>query len=218
MPAVKAFMPAVKAFIFLSFALTMWLPAVAVAQAPPRPAPTAPRATPEAAPKPAQQGSQPEAARPPVGTEPEATTATYGDWLLRCQRVAAANAAAHRVCDVARSVQAQGQQNPIMQLSIGPGGPKEMKLTLVAPVNISFPSVARVAVDEKDPQLAELTWRRCVPGGCFAELEIKDDLIKRWRAQEAAGVVKIVDAAGREIGIPFSFRGFAQALDALLKS
>jgi invasion protein IalB len=214
-------MPAVKAFVSLSLALAVWLPAVAVAQAPPRPAPTgpAPRATPEAAPKPTAQGSQPETARPPVGTEPEATTATYGDWLLRCQRVAAANAAAHRVCDVAQSVQAQGQQNPIMQRSIGPGGPKEpMKLTLVAPVNISFPSVARVAVDEKDPQPAELVWRRCVPGGCFAEVEIKDDLIKRWRAQEAASVVKIVDAARREIAIPFSFRGFAQALDALLKS
>jgi invasion protein IalB len=93
-----------------------------------------------------------------------------------------------------------------------------MKLTIVAPVNVSFPSVARLAIDEKDLQPAELIWRRCLPGGCFAELEIKDELLKRWRALVAGGLVQIVDAAGREIAIPFSFRGFAQALDALLKS
>jgi hypothetical protein len=54
-------------------------------------------------------------------------------------------------------VQAQGQQNPILQISIAPAAGKEpMKLTILAPVNVSFPSVARMAVDEKDAQAAEL--------------------------------------------------------------
>jgi invasion protein IalB len=137
---------------------------------------------------------------------------------LRCQRIAAASST-QQVCEVTQTVQAQGQQNPILQLSIGLLRAKEpMKLTIVAPVNVSFPSVARLAIDEKDLQPAELIWRRCLPGGCFAELEIKDELLKRWRALVAGGLVQIVDAAGREIAIPFSFRGFAQALDALLKS
>jgi invasion protein IalB len=207
----------------LSVVLTLTCPSIVYAQAPAaRQPPSAAGAAPQRAP--AEGGSAQSPARPspaattPVGPEPQATTATYGDWLLRCQRVVAP-APTHQVCDVTQTVQAQGQQGPILQLTFGPPAPKEpMKLAIVAPVNVSFPSAAKVGVDEKDPQPAELTWRRCVPGGCLAEAEIKDDLMKRWRAQAGGGVVYIVDATGREIAIPFSFRGFAQALDALLKS
>jgi invasion protein IalB len=201
----------------LSVILTLAFANLVAAQAP---APRQPPATPGApqggpAQSPAKPAPSPGA---PVGPEPQATTATYGDWLLRCQRVAASGPT-HQVCDVTQTVQAQGQQGPILQLTFGPPAPKEpMKLAIVAPVNVSFPSVARVGIDEKDTQPAELIWRRCVPGGCLAELEIRDELLKRWRAQVGGGTVQIVDATGRELAIPFSFRGFAQALDALLKS
>jgi invasion protein IalB len=170
----------------LSAVLMLVLPNVATAQAPaPRQPPTAPGAAQQRGPaesgpaqSPARQAPTPAA---PVGPEPQATTATYGDWLLRCQRVTTTGPV-HQVCDVTQTVQAQGQQNPILQITVGAPAPKEpMKLAILAPVNVSFPSVARVAVDEKDAQPAELTWRRCVPGGCVAELEVKDELLKRWR-------------------------------------
>jgi invasion protein IalB len=216
--------------ILPSVALAMMLPKIACAQAAAGQTPAAPTAvsprTPTGA---AQQAAAPakptapilptDATRPtPVGAEPEATTASYGDWLLRCQRITTVGAA-QQVCDVTQTVQAQGQQNPLLQLSFGQPVAKEpLKLTIYAPVNVSFPSVARLAIDEKDVQPAELIWRRCQPGGCVADLEIKEELLKRWRAQVGGGVVKIVDATGREIAIPFSFRGLAQALDALLRS
>jgi invasion protein IalB len=216
-------MIAVRILMFLSIVLAIGIPKVTSAQAPARQAPAVPPNQPAAKQAPAPAGATPnapaDAARPaPVGAEPETTTASYGDWLLRCQRVTV-TAASQRVCGIVQTVQAQGQQNPILQISIAPPAAKEpMKLTVLAPVNISFPSVARMGVDDKDAQPAELTWHRCVPAGCVAESELKDELVKRWRAQTGGGVVQIVDAAGRDVGIPFSFRGFAQALDALLKS
>jgi invasion protein IalB len=216
-------MTAVRALAYLSIVLALWVPKIASAQAPARQAPAVQPNQPAAKQAPAPVGAAPsapaEAARPaPVSAEPETTTASYGDWLLRCQRVAAATPS-QRVCGVLQTVQAQGQQNPILQISIAPAAGKEpMKLTILAPVNVSFPSVARVGVDEKDAQAAELTWHRCVPAGCVAESELKDELLKRWRAQTGGGVVQIVDSIGHDVGIPFSFRGFAQALDALLKS
>jgi invasion protein IalB len=76
----------------------------------------------------------------------------------------------------------------------------------------------RVAADDKDPQPLELSWRRCVPGGCFAETELKDDVLKRYRAQTANGKMQFKDAAGREVPLPFSFRGLPQALDGLAKA
>ena len=76
----------------------------------------------------------------------------------------------------------------------------------------------RLAIDDKDTLPADLSWRRCLPGGCFADIEIKDDLLQRWRSQSAQGIIKFKDSAGRDVTLPFSFRGFAQALDALAKS
>jgi invasion protein IalB len=218
-----------KALSFLSVVFVLLIPKIACAQAPAGHTPAGPTVSPgtsagavhqtPAHAKPTAPVLPTDATRPtPVGTEPEATTATYGDWLLRCQRIATVGAP-QQVCDVTQTVQAQGQQNPLLQLSFGHPIPKEpMKLTIYAPVNVSFPSVARLAIDEKDVQPAELTWRRCQPGGCVADLEIKDELLKHWRAQVGGGVIKIMDATGREIAIPFSFRGLAQALDALLKN
>jgi invasion protein IalB len=88
--------------------------------------------------KPAPGGAAPnapaEANRPaPVSAEPETTTASYGDWLLRCQR-AAGGASSPRVCGIVQTVQAQGQQNPIMQISIAAPAAKEpMKLRFSPP-------------------------------------------------------------------------------------
>ena len=223
-------MHAQRTLILLSVAVAMLLPKIAFAQTavgrtPADPTGVSPR-TPNGAAQQAPAPAKPtvpilptDATRPtPVGAEPEATTASYGDWLLRCQRITTVGAA-QQVCDVTQTVQAQGQQNPLLQLSFGQPVAKEpIKLTIYAPVNVSFPSVARLAIDDKDMQPAELMWRRCQPGGCVADLEIKEELLKRWRAQFGGGVVKIVDATGREIAIPFSFRGLAQALDALLRS
>jgi invasion protein IalB len=219
-----------KILSYLSIALVLLFPKMTSAQAPAGQAPTsanraAPRAPAGAAAQQAPAPTKPTAplstsdvVRPaPVGGEPEATTASYGDWVLRCQRVTTGGTA-QSVCDVSQTVQAQGQQNPLLQLIFGQTVLKEpMKLTIYVPVDVSFPSVARLAIDEKDAPTAELIWRRCQPAACVADLEIKDEPMKRWRAQVGRGIIKIVDAAGREIGIPFSFRGLAQALDALAK-
>jgi invasion protein IalB len=139
-------MGAGKALSFLSIVLAILLPTVAIAQTPATPngaSPRAPAGLAQPAPaKPTAPISHAEAARPDqIGAEPEATTATYGDWIVRCQRTAA-ESGTQRLCDVGQIVLAQ--QNPILQLSIGPPTPKgPIKLTIVVPVNVSFPSVAR---------------------------------------------------------------------------
>jgi invasion protein IalB len=155
---------------------------------------------------------------PPVGADPQSTTANYGDWVVRCQRIGDA-ATGPRVCEVAQIIQMQGGQGPVAQIAIGRVAASDpLRLTLVLPPNVSFPSSPRMAVDDKDTRPADLTWRRCLPGGCFADVEFKDDLAQHWRSQSAQGAIKFKDSGGRDIALPFSFRGFSQALDALAKS
>jgi invasion protein IalB len=56
----------------------------------------------------------------PVGAEPATTTATYGDWVLRCQRIGEPGKEL-KVCEIVQTVQSaqQGQQRPVAQLAFG---------------------------------------------------------------------------------------------------
>ncbi len=157
-------------------------------------------------------------AAPAVGSDPQSTSATYGDWVLRCSRNGDAPTAP-RVCEIVQSFQIQGQQGLYAQLAIGRVSPKDpLKITVVMQPNVSFPSSIKLSIDEKDTQPIDLGWRRCLPGGCFADAEVKDDDLKRWKTQTGNGRLLFKDGAGRDVPLPFSFRGLPQALDGLAKS
>lgn len=154
---------------------------------------------------------------PTVPAEPLMTTATFGDWQMRCQRVADAGKT-RKLCEISQSMQVQGQTAPIAQVAIGrvqAGDP--LLMTVVLPTDISFPSSVRIMANEKDTQPFEVSWRRCVPNRCIAETAVKDDVLKRWRALTESGRISFKDSAGRDLALPISFRGLPQALDALLR-
>ncbi len=161
------------------------------------------------------QAAESKEAPPPVGAEPQNTSATYGDWILRCAR----GQDNVKVCELDQPFQAQGQQGLYAQLIISRGTAKGSFRALfeVAP-NLSFPSSVKLGVDEKDPAPIDLTWRRCLPGpGCFADADVKEDVVKKWRAEAGPGRITFKDSAGHDVPIAFSFRGLPQALDALAK-
>jgi invasion protein IalB len=176
--------------------------AVKPGSAAPAPAATAPAAASSAAPS--------------VPTEPSTTTASFGDWVLRCQRLGDGEAGS-RICEVAQAMQAQGQKTPFVQIAIGrPAAGEPLRVTLVLLPDLSFPSSAQVVGDGNGPVL-DLPWRRCLPGGCFADAVARDDVLKRWRGLTEPGRIVVKSASGREVAIPLSFRGLAPALDALAK-
>src|SRR5690242_8166696 len=100
-------------------------PAPAQHQAPATPAP-APQA--QAAPAPAPAA---------VDQNPQRTTASYGDWVVRCETLA--GPPPQKNCDMEQLAQVQGQANPISRVAI-PVPPKgePAKLYVQLPVNVSF--------------------------------------------------------------------------------
>lgn len=161
--------------------------------------------------------SPPAPAAAAVPTEPSSTTASFGDWTLRCQRIADAGKTM-RICEVAQVLQAQGQQAPIAQIALGRlANGEPVRVTAVMPVSVSFPSSVQITMGEKDAKPVELPWRRCLPTGCFAETAPGDDLLKQWRKASEPGRILFRDAAGRDLALPLSARGLDQALDALAK-
>lgn len=162
---------------------------------------------------PAKPAAQPE----PVSSEPETTTATYGVWTLRCTHRREGDTT-QRICEVEQSVVPQGQQNPIAQIGFGRLSPKDdMHITVILPTNITFQTAPRVTAEDKDPGV-ELTWRRCVPGGCVADAVMKEDTLRAWHSVAAdTGRLLFVNATGQNVAVEFSFRGFGQAMDAFAK-
>ncbi|WP_238232875.1 invasion associated locus B family protein [Methylobacterium thuringiense] len=154
---------------------------------------------------------------PAVPSEPGTTSASYGDWVMRCQRGGTAEKPV-RVCEVAQSMQVQGQAQPIAQIAVGRvGAGQPLQITALLPPNVVFPSSVRVLMDEKDTTGIELAWRRCLPGACVADATVKEEGLRRWRGVTEPGRIAFKNAGGQDVAIPLSFRGLAQALDALAK-
>lgn len=153
----------------------------------------------------------------PVGADPASTSATYGDWVLRCQRVGEGDKT-QRLCEVVQSIQVQGQQQPIAQIALGRVAASDpLKITVALPNNISLPGSVTMGMGEKDAAPTPLAWRRCLPGACIADAVPSGDVLKAYRAATEPGRLAFKDAAARDVALPFSFRGLAQALDALAK-
>jgi invasion protein IalB len=91
------------------------------------------------------------------------------------------------------------------------------RLIVQLPTNISMAANVRIQTSDSDPGIAA-PFARCIPSGCFADFDLKDDVIKKFRAGSGtAGRVSFKDAGEHEIAVPLSFNGFGQAFDALAK-
>lgn len=186
----------------LTIVALSFLAGSALAQAP-RPAPAQQRPTAQAQTAPA----------PGAVSQPDNTTATYGDWVMRCQQSVAA-----RVCEIVQTLEQQGQRGPIALVAIGrPIKDEPIKLVIQVPSNLSLGDKAGVRVIVADKDEATAIFQRCLPGGCFAEASLSDEALKRWRGFGEAGQMRYLDAAKREVALPLSFRGFAAATEALLR-
>jgi invasion protein IalB len=160
-----------------------------------------------------------EDAKPPVSANPGATTASYGDWILRCQRVGEGDKA-QKICEIVQSILAAPEGKPkqtVSQLAFGRiKSTDPWRVTAHVPVNILFPSVVKFAADEKVKPM-ELPWRRCIPSGCFADAPMSDAQFWALGKQTEKGFLEFTDAINRPVKFPVSFRGFAQAVEALAK-
>ena len=146
---------------------------------------------------------------------PQRTTATFDDWTVRCETHA--GTPPQKSCEMVQTTQVQGQANPVTQIAIGrtaKGAP--LKIVFQVPINVWLPAGVRLVYADKEPPLAT-TFQRCVPSGCFAEAELKDDLVRKLRTLTENGKLEFKDAAQRDAALPVSFKGFTPAFDTMAK-
>jgi invasion protein IalB len=163
----------------------------------------------QAAPKPGTMPLPPAAAAP--APAPDRTTASFGDWVLRCDRRADVTPP-QRFCELGQTVQRQGEAGPQAQLAVGRILPTDpIRITLLLPINVAFDKGPKLTGDTTSLDLA---WVRCLPTGCFANGIVSDDVLRKLRTIKDAGRIEYRDGTGREVALPISFRGFGEALDA----
>ncbi|WP_210161387.1 invasion associated locus B family protein [Bradyrhizobium sp. STM 3843] len=152
---------------------------------------------------------------PAQGNVPQSTTATYADWVVQC--LTHAGTPPEKMCEMAQLTQLQGKNVPFSRIAVGhPAKDHPIKLIVQLPVNASFATAVRIQTTDSDPGLTA-PFARCVPGGCFAEFDLKEDTLKKLRAASGVGKLSFAEAGGQVVAVPLSFNGFAQAYEALLK-
>jgi invasion protein IalB len=169
----------------------------------------------------AQSAPRPASAAPPSATtssEPDQTTANYGDWALRCVRTGE-GAAATRACEVLQALSVKGQQQPLARVAFGsPDKAEALRLTLMIAPAVSLEEVPRLILGAKGTAPAmSLAWRRCLPAGCFADGALTPAVLKQLRQKDEPMEMTLKDATGKPFTLSISTRGLPQALDALAK-
>lgn len=172
------------------------------------------------APAGAQQRPATPAARPapsatpaaPTPSTPERTSATYGDWVLRCEMRTAP--ATGRGCELLQSLQDQRNQ-PVAQFALGRLQRNDpARLVILIPSNITIAVPMRINLDDGAAPIP-VTLKACGPRGCVADTELSAAVLTRMRARETQGRLEYHNALNAEVALPFSTRGLGQALDAL---
>ena len=128
-----------------------------------------------------------------VSNDPQLTTATFGDWIERCQRIATGS----KLCEVVETVQVEGQNAPLAQLAVGRAdreGP--LRLTVVLPVNVSFPDAPKLRLGGG---VFDLSWRRCFPGGCIADAPLSETDVATLRVTADPGEIEFKTASGQSL-------------------
>lgn len=156
-------------------------------------------------------------APPPAAPLPDRTTASFGDWILRCDRRVDVTPA-QRLCELAQTIQRAGDAGPQAQIALGRLAPADpIRFTALLPINIALQNGPKVTVEGTDRQSFDLTWVRCIASGCFANAAMGDDVLRKLRAQKEPGRLEYKDGAGRDVVLPISFGGFSQAFEAFVR-
>ena len=143
---------------------------------------------------------------------PQRTSATYGDWTVRCVLNGKT-----KTCEMIQAMQIKGRSQPITQIAIGhPTKNDPLTMVFEVPTNVWLPDGVKLSTDSKKVDVSA-TFNRCVPGACFAKTDIDANEIKQLSHLKKNGKLQFKDARKQQIAIPVSFKGFGDAYDALQK-
>src|SRR5262245_22833198 len=139
-----------------------------------------------------------------------AIRSVHGDWQIRCEMPPGAQA---EQCALFQSVVAEDRANVgITVLILKTADQKSRLMRIQAPLGVLLPAGLGLKIDQVDVGRAGFV--RCLPKGCYAEVVMDDELIKKLRSGTTATFF-IFQTPEEGIGFPMSLKGFGPGYDKL---
>ena len=134
----------------------------------------------------------------------------HDDWQIRCETPPGAQA---EQCALFQSVVAEDRANVgITVLVLKDRGPEITPDARPGPTRGASAGRLGLKIDQADVGRAGFV--RCLPKGCYAEVVMDDDLIKKLRSGTTATFF-IFQTPEEGIGFPMSLKGFGPGYDKL---
>ncbi len=150
-----------------------------------------------------------------LSSSPAATAAedgqTFQDWIILCGE--ADEATTIEPCFMRQNVLLSEGQKRIMQVRVGiQKTDQRVVVIIIVPLGVSLPQGMALKVDQGEP--VRLPYQRCTVGGCTARFVLWPKLEAAFKAG-LTGLVTFEDVSRRSLTVPFSLKGFTDALNAL---
>jgi invasion protein IalB len=134
----------------------------------------------------------------------------HGDWQIRCDTPPGAQS---EQCALIQSVTAEDRPNVGLTVIVLKTADQKFRLMRVlAPLGVLLPNGLGLRIDSAD--VGKVSFVRCLPNGCVAEVVVNDDLMKQLRTGQTATFI-IFQTPEEGIGIPVSLKGFGDGFDKL---
>src|ERR1700724_2118594 len=134
-----------------------------------------------------------------------AVRSVHGDWQIRCDTPPGAQS---EQCALIQSVTAEDRPNVGLTVIVLKTADQKFRLMRVlAPLGVLLPNNLGLRIDSAD--VGKVSFVRCLPNGCVAEVVVNDDLMKQLRTGQNATFI-IFQTPEEGIGIPVSLKGFGE--------
>ena len=134
----------------------------------------------------------------------------HGDWQIRCDTPPGAQS---EQCALIQSVTAEDRPNVGLTVIVLKTADQKFRLMRVlAPLGVLLPNGLGLRIDSAD--VGKVSFVRCLPNGCVAEVVMDDKLIGQLRTGQSATFI-IFQTPEEGIGIPLSLKGFGEGYDKL---
>ena len=142
--------------------------------------------------------------------EPEQTTATYGEWTVRC--------VAHEElppCDMIQVAVEHTSGREVLRLSLAHlGEGSRIGVQAWVPLGVWVSAGVQLHVDGEEVALEGFGFTRCEGSGCFIESVVKESNLTPFKHGKEGGLV-VLNSAGAPRGVRLGFLGFTAALEAM---
>ena len=142
--------------------------------------------------------------------EPEQTTATYGEWTVRCVAREALPP-----CDMLQVAMEQGSGRTVLRLSLAHLGERDrIGVQAWVPLGVWVSAGVQIQADGQEVVLAGFGFTRCEGSGCFIEGVVEESSLAPFKRGKEGGLV-VLDSAGSPRGVRLGFSGFTAALETM---